>query len=421
MDCAGVALGEFFMASQVLVVDDDPDSVTILTARLETAGYSVVVASDGAAGLSALRDNGARIAFVDYDMPRMNGVDFCREVRADATLPFTHLVVLTAHVNKELTIAALDAGANDFMTKPFDRGELLARLRAGERTVRLHDEAAKALRLQSERNHLSDAVRAMEQVLAIVAHELRTPIAALGVIVEYLLNPAAQQTREWERFLKQTGAGIKYLSQIVDDLLEAARLNSGIASWNWSQFNLQPLCEAALEQVRPLLRSESISLSANVVPPDLRMSGDAAAVQRLLINFLTNAVKHTKSGSITVDATESNRDNARWINLSVRDTGEGMTPDILGRLGEPFTLNRGALGTNHVGGLGLGIAICKRIAEAHGGRITIASAPARGTSAEVFLRADLQTPPPLQSGGIFVEPNRKNISVSPCAGGPACS
>src|SRR5580658_3270637 len=178
MDCAGVALGEFFMASQVLVVDDDPDSVTILTARLETAGYSVVVASDGAAGLSALRDNGARIAFVDYDMPRMNGVDFCREVRADATLPFTHLVVLTAHVNKELTIAALDAGANDFMTKPFDRGELLARLRAGERTVRLHDEAAKALRLQSERNHLSDAVRAMEQVLAIVAHELRTPIAA---------------------------------------------------------------------------------------------------------------------------------------------------------------------------------------------------------------------------------------------------
>jgi signal transduction histidine kinase len=379
------------MGSPVLIVDDDPMLQKLLGAHLGTAGYQVVEASSGAAGLEVLRNGGPRIAFVDYDMPGMNGVEFCRQVRADQSIPFAHLVILTAHVDRALTIAALDAGANDFMTKPFHRGELLARLRAGERTVRLHDEAAQSIRLESERNHLRDAVTAMEHVLAVVAHELRTPIAAMGMMTEYLLKPAARGTEEWERFLVQVNEGIHGLSITVNELLEAARLNSGEANWNWSKFDLEPICKQAVLEAQSQA-AVGVVVSATVEPATLACSGDASAVRRLLLNLLSNSVKYTTNGTIRVHAQGCVRDGHDWIELTVADTGAGIPLEILGWLGEPFYCNAGIAGAKHVRGMGLGIAICKRIIEAHGGRLTINSTPGAGTTVSATLRADLQQP-----------------------------
>jgi DNA-binding response OmpR family regulator len=208
------------MSPKVLIIDDDPMLLKLLGTHLVTAGYEIVEASGGLDGLKALRSSGARIAFVDYDMPDLNGVEFCRQVRADGAIPFAHLVILTAHADRALTIAALDAGANDFMTKPFHRGELLARLRAGERTVRLHDEAAQAALLESERNDLRAAVNTTRQMVDAAADRIRTPIASLRFICDSL--HAAHQADDWEQSLSQIRDGIDRLSTTVDELLETA-------------------------------------------------------------------------------------------------------------------------------------------------------------------------------------------------------
>jgi DNA-binding response OmpR family regulator len=126
---------------KVLIVDDDPMLRKLLGAHLKSSGYEVIEASGGAEALPLLQEGRARVAFIDYEMPGMDGIELCRQVRANSALPFIHLVILTANADRELTISALDAGANDFMTKPFHRGELLARLRAGERMVQLQEEA----------------------------------------------------------------------------------------------------------------------------------------------------------------------------------------------------------------------------------------------------------------------------------------
>jgi signal transduction histidine kinase len=398
------------MGSPVLIVDDDPMLQKLLGAHLGTAGYQVVEASSGAAGLEVLRNHGPRIAFVDYDMPGMNGVEFCRQVRADQSIPFAHLVILTAHVDRALTIAALDAGANDFMTKPFHRGELLARLRAGERTVRLHDEAAQAIRLASERNHLRDAVTAMEHVLAVVAHELRTPIAAMGVMTEYLLNPAVRGTEEWEKFLVQVNQGVQGLSMTVNELLEAARLNSGEANWKWSKFDLEPICKQAVSEIQPLAAA-GVEVSATFEPAGLSCSGDANAIRRLLLNLLNNSVKYTTQGSIRVHAKASVQEGHDWIELTVADTGAGIPLEILGWLGEPFFFNAGVAGAKQIRGMGLGIAICKRIIEAHGGRLTINSTPGAGTTVNAIIRADLQHPVAIPTANPSIVPPQPIESI----------
>jgi DNA-binding response OmpR family regulator len=207
------------MASKVLIVDDDPMLRRLLSAHLTTAGYSVIEAVGGAEGLSALRSGEARIAFVDYDMPEMNGIDVCRLVRADASIPFAHLIILTAYLDRALTIAALDSGANDFMTKPFHRGELLARLRAGERSVRLQDAAAQTARLEVEQHDMQGAITTMKQsVRAVLDHELRVPIAALHNMASLLAIPGTRRVPEWDLCLSQIDSGIQRLVGAIDEL-----------------------------------------------------------------------------------------------------------------------------------------------------------------------------------------------------------
>ena len=252
-------------------------------------------------------------------------------------------------------------------------------------------ERKRAAELQQERNSLRDAIRAMDQVLGVVGHELRTPLTGLRAMSEYMLDDEARHTEEWDRFLKSMHDEVIRMSQTVNDLLEAARLNSGRATWNFATCELQQICEEALAIVRPLIDESRVSL-AWICPPDLRMTGDADALRRLILNLVSNSRKYTESGSIAVHVSTRQSESERWVEIHVVDTGAGIPPEIAERLGEPFALNSGTVGANYVSGTGLGISICKAIAAAHGGAIQFESKAGAGTTVTVTLRADLNEP-----------------------------
>lgn len=253
-------------------------------------------------------------------------------------------------------------------------------------------ERKRAAEIQQERNSLRDAVRAMDQVLGVVGHELRTPLAGLRAISEFLLDDAARQTEQWEQFLKDMHDEVIRMSQTVNDLLEAARLNSGRATWHFGQVGLRQVCEEALTSVRPLIDESRVTLTSTVCPPDLCLTGDADALRRLILNLVSNARKYTSAGSIGVHASTCQSGTERWVEIRVSDTGAGIPPEIASRLGEPFALNSGAVGANFVSGTGLGLSICKAIAAAHGGAIQFESTTGEGTIVTVALRADLTEP-----------------------------
>lgn len=238
---------------------------------------------------------------------------------------------------------------------------------------------------------LKESLVAMERVLAIVAHELRTPLAGMRAMVEMLQCPESRGSGNDAEFLRRLHQEILRMSQTIDDLLEAARLNSGKARWNWSDFGLEPVCRLAIESVRPLL-DQQVELRSEVDPPALRMNGDADALRRLLINLLSNARKHTEGGQIRVTVRGRRANGLPWIELSVTDTGRGMEPQVLAKLGEAFALNSGVVGANSFSGTGLGLAICKGIAEAHGGTMRADSKLGHGTTILALLRADLAAP-----------------------------
>ncbi len=126
---------------RILVVDDNATNIKIVQTRLANEGYDIVTAADGEEALVAVRELIPDLILLDVMMPRLDGIEVCRRLRADATLPFTPIILLTAMTETKDVIAGLDAGADEYLTKPFDHGALVARVRSMLRIKALHDRA----------------------------------------------------------------------------------------------------------------------------------------------------------------------------------------------------------------------------------------------------------------------------------------
>lgn len=280
----------------------------------------------------------------------------------------------------------------------FGEGEAVRLVVAHENITerkRLETERLTRLRIEQEHEHLEQAIRAQERVLGIVGHELRTPLAGLRAMAEFLLMDAARETAEFDTFLKGIHDEAIRMAGLVGDLLEVARLNSGAAQWNWTTVDLAETCGAAIDTVRPLVDESNVELTARVTPEHVQMNGDAAAIRRLLVNLLSNSCKHTRAGSIRVEVTGRTRADGRRVEMTVSDTGCGMPPEVAAQLGQAFALNSGVVGENHVQGAGLGLAICRGIVAAHGGTVIAQTAPGKGTTIRCSLRADLAEAAPV--------------------------
>lgn len=265
-------------------------------------------------------------------------------------------------------------------------------------TDRIHNEES-----QRAQRALTDAVAAMQQVIGVVGHELRTPLAGLRIISELLLDQGVSDANSMASFLQSINSEVIRMSNMVNNMLEAARLSSGAARWNWSNFDLMSVCSQAVDAARPLVDASRIQLNCVVDPPDLTMDGDSDAVRRLILNLVGNAQKHTVDGSIAVRASAKDDAEGKWIEIEIADTGEGISPQIAEKLGQAFALNSGIVGGDHVKGSGLGLAICKGIVAAHGGAMSVKSALGHGTVVTVRLKADLSQAVAFQEVGIHRE------------------
>jgi diguanylate cyclase (GGDEF)-like protein len=182
---------------RVLIADDDPITRRLLEAFLQKWGWEIDVASDGAEAWRALqKENGPRLALLDWTMPGMDGLDVCRELRRRERQPYVYTLLLTAKQEKQEIVAGLDAGADDYLTKPFDPDELHARLRAGKRIVELQDQLVRvqqALREQATHDALTGLWNRGE-ILEVLRRELDrshrsgNPVGVVMVDLDYFKN-----------------------------------------------------------------------------------------------------------------------------------------------------------------------------------------------------------------------------------------
>lgn len=391
----------------VLIVEDNHDMRRFVRDTLSNA-YRIESAADGVEGLAKARALAPDAIVTDVMMPRKGGEDLVRELRAEAVTREVPVLVLSARADDAGRIRLLEAGAQDYVVKPFAAAELLARLKGLVETKRARDvlrrelestqsdvstlaaelgararDLAKALqdaREARERAEQSSAIKA--NLLNLVSHELRTPIASMQIQLELLrraagagLSPRAAQG------MSTLHAMFGRHSHAIRNLLEYADLASGGQAAEATELDVSEQIAKAFDEVTEQASERGVRLRSEVSPglPPLRTDPHLLGI---LVEQLTrNAARFARDGGEVVVRVTADGD--RHL-LSVSDDGEGLSEDARRSLFEPFWQNEGIL-HKHAEGMGLGLALCRKVAETLGARIEVTSEAGKGATFTVFF------------------------------------
>jgi signal transduction histidine kinase len=383
----------------VWLVEDSALEAEVARRALSTT-YDVAVFSDGATMLERLATTPPPSAIVlDWRLPGLSGLDVCKFVRATWNQNALPILMLTALTEPTDLVDAMSAGANDYLTKPFNSAELCARVGTVVRTRMLNDRLKEAeAREREARREAQAANLAKDEFLATTSHELRTPLnAILGWAT--LMRSGQLDPSGYSRAIETIERNAKTQGKLIEDILDCSLIISGRLRLEKEPLNFGGVIKSALESLMPVLTKKGVDFSIHVDPAATQVRGDAERLQQIAWNLVSNAVKFTpKGGSVTVRL-ERERSMAR---LSVKDDGDGIEADFLPHVFERFRQAHAST-TRRYGGLGLGLAVVRHLTEAHGGTVT-ASSEGRGKGAtfvvllpilETSDKAISERPPPI--------------------------
>jgi signal transduction histidine kinase len=368
--------------ARLLVVDDEENIVLTISEVLRLEGYAVDVASSGAEVI-ALFDRGAEydLILTDLHMDDGDGLSLLEEVRRRS--PLTITIVLTGFAALETAIDALRKGAYDYLTKPCIIAELTHTVRRGieHRLLMLAEREARAgveelnrelesrveertAELSRVNRELTEANRMKDIFLATLSHELRTPLTpVLGWVNLLRTGGPAVDPSMLAQGLDAIERNARLQARLVDDLLDISRIVSGKLRIEWEPVNLCMVVELATEPVRADAIAREIELSVELPDCPVVVQGAPLRLQQIVWNLLSNAVKFTaRGGRVRVSA----RRVGGEARIEVSDTGAGIAPEFLPHVFDRFRQADGST-TRQFGGLGLGLAIVRALAELHGG------------------------------------------------------
>jgi len=237
--------------------------------------------------------------------------------------------------------------------------------------------------LREQAQELLSADRRKDEFLAMLAHELRNPLAPLRNALHLLASARGRDPTFLAGLVPSMRRQIDQLVRLVDDLLDAARISQGKISIEHALVELAPSLHAAIESVQPAIKARGHTLALDLAPEPLYVDGDAARLTQMVANILHNAAKYTPNGGRIELSLARTSDG--FASVRVRDNGQGITAELLPRIFEPFIQDDQSLARS-AGGLGVGLALVRKLAELHGGSVAAASAgPGRGSEFELRL------------------------------------
>lgn len=349
----------------ILVVDDESKNLQVVGNLLRQKQWDISFAKSGRQALESVHEDPPDLILLDVMMPRMDGYEVCRRLKANkATAPIP-VIFLTARSEKEDLVEGFNNGGVDFVTKPFQHEELLAR-------VETH------LELYRTRRELEVLNANQNRFFSIIAHDLRSPFSGLRLFTQTLERAGDSLTPDQIRELgRDLGHESERLAELLENLLKWAGSQMNRIEFAPIELSLHEAVISAFHLADSQARAKKITL-VNDVPSDLVIQADTQMLNTILRNLLSNAIKFTpEGGRVTVKARAL--DDREGVRLEVSDTGVGIPPEVIGKL---FQLGErvSSLGTREERGSGFGLILCEQFVRRHGGLIRAESKPDEGST-----------------------------------------
>jgi len=338
--------------SRVLVVDDISKNLQVVGTMLRNEGYHVMPATSGAQAIERAQAQPPDLILLDLMMPEMDGLEVCQRLKADMLTRQIPVIFLTASNEMEHLVKGFAVGAVDYVTKPFNAPELLAR-------VRTH------LELQHARARLREMNDEKNEFMGIVAHDLKNPLGAIRGYAEIILEETAGQPGEVEDCAGRIRETARRMTEMVQQLLDANRIEQGEMKLNLAPTELKPIVESVIDAYRPRATAKQQTLDFSSDDELGRVLVDSQVILQVFDNLVSNAVKYSPAGKSIHVRLLRVPGGVRW---EVRDQGPGLGEEDQKKLFGKFArLSAKPTGGEH--STGLGLSIVKRLVEAMNGKV----------------------------------------------------
>jgi two-component system sensor histidine kinase/response regulator len=382
-------------APLILVVDDVPANVELLQVQLHTLGFRTVAAQDGPSALQACLQHMPDVCILDVSMPagnlgvedRATGFEVCRRIKRDPRTARIPVIFVTALNETSDRVRAIEAGGDDFLTKPHNRLILGARVRSLLRLKLAMDALEGSLRKLRELEKLKD------DLMKMIVHDLKSPLSAVLATLEMLRDGDFGELGEAQaNAVTDAESRAHDLLDLISDLLELARLEEAELSLELQEMNAAGLVDELVSEWDMRLRQSGSTLAVEIASRLPAFRADPSLLKRVFSNLLQNALVHG-GGPVRVRITA--REEAGFVLFSVQDDGPGIAPEYLELIFRKFeTLGSApSLLSPQMRNSGLGLAFCKLAVEAHRGRIWAASRLGEGSTFYVQLPCDPESAP----------------------------
>jgi two-component system sensor histidine kinase/response regulator len=368
----------------ILVVDDDERNVRLVESMLKPNGYRILHAYDGQEALRRVDSDAPDLMVLDVMMPDLSGFELCGMLRARHATRLLPILMVTALHAMEDKVKGLELGADDFLTKPINRSELLAKVKSLLRVKCLQDEVeAQRLELEAKNRELLTIQRFKESMSQMVVHDLKNPLAGImGNIQLMQMQRGQMPPGRQEELMQRSLESARQMARMIQNILEVAKLEEQKMPLRREAVPIQEVASEQASEMMSLSARDGIRIDCDVpagLPP---VDADRGLLSRILANLLSNAFKHTPSGGrVTVSAREA----GETIAVRVQDTGEGIPGDLLPYIFEKFVAGESEDRRRQSYDSGLGLTFCRLAVECHGGRIGVESRPGEGTTVTFHL------------------------------------
>lgn len=357
----------------IMVVDDEENNVRLLESSLLPYGYEVAKAYDGSQALKLLEETAIDLIFLDIIMPGLSGFDVLKEIKESKKNKFVPVVLISALASKENRIKGLEIGADDFISKPFDTTELLARTRSLLRIKSLYDS------LQQSYEDLKRAEKSKELMTHMIIHDLNNPLMVVTSSLECMsLELEGRFSSNDVIAPANILRACKRMSRLIANILDVSKMEDGRLKLEYESIDISNLFSELISDYKGEALAKKAKIYSHVEDDVPQVTVDVNLITRILENLISNAVKSIRSnGEIRLNAVFD--EAADSVRISVVDNGYGIPLEYLTKIFDKYEqVKMKKKGIAHDSGLGL--TFCKMAVEAHGGNVWAESGPGKGSA-----------------------------------------